>query len=249
MAQSEPAGPAFHLFPRLPLELRQQIWKLSIEPREVVIGRTGYREHGRRSTPPPPLLLVCAESRSYIQRFYTKASVQDPSRPESLWVNFEIDELYMMDYDFRCFGDIPLIQRLTVVTFEYEWLYRTEIVSDIWKAKSLETLTVIDEVGACEFTWVMGWEGFMQELYFRCDPAPWYTKIVSGDDLVMTRDDWLKIERQLRRRNWGPNLEANHPDYDSDGVISEDDDDPRDSRYRPWEHTKECDCPQKKKTL
>jgi hypothetical protein len=61
----------FHPFPRLPLELRRSIWELSIEPREVAVGR----ELSRCSrTPPPPVLLAeCEGELPLIQRLVIKS--------------------------------------------------------------------------------------------------------------------------------------------------------------------------------
>lgn len=240
---ADPTSLTFHPFPRLPLELRQQIWALSMEPREVVIGAKGYLGPGLHGTPPPPLLLACAESRSYIQQFYTKSFLRDrrkPSEgPKKLWINLDLDDLKMMEYDFPKFSAIPLIQRLTVVTDDTEWFERKYLVPNIWKATALKRLTVVDEEGEREFGWVIGWSGFLQNLYHKCDPASSYTTIIC-DNLILTRYNWLKRLRQLRRENWGPDMVETPQDYTSDDAISEDDVDPRDSRFMRWKHTKDC---------
>ena len=102
---AKPTGPYdFHPFPRLPLELRQQIWELSVACREVIIvGRTGkVFGHGRQASPPPPLLLASTESRSYCQQFYTKVYILRDSNKYA-WINFDLDEVYITDEDFYMF--------------------------------------------------------------------------------------------------------------------------------------------------
>ena len=218
--------------------------------REVVIAGNKYRDHGRQPTPPPPLLHACAESRSCIQRFYTECSLgnhRNPSAPlQHYWINLDIDSLYTMDYHFEDFSPINLIRRLTLVSNDSEDFYRYYFLPHVRKAEALETLTVIDQGGAPADTWFLGWADVMEVLYFRCDSAPFYTKIVHRE-LVLTPDNWLKLDRQWRRKEWGPDLEENPHLYGPDDAVPEDDDDPRDSRFRPgWHHSEDCECPQKK---
>jgi hypothetical protein len=58
----------FHLFPQLPLELREQIWKDTVEPRTVDVRR--IRKETQRygqlisSTPIPAILQSCREARN-----------------------------------------------------------------------------------------------------------------------------------------------------------------------------------------
>ncbi|KAG7284434.1 hypothetical protein NEMBOFW57_010807 [Staphylotrichum longicolle] len=241
--------PCFHLFPRLPLELRQQIWELSIAPREVVIvGPNSNFGHGRRASPPPPLLLTSTESRSYCQQFYTKAYLLNGSTSpiETLgysWVNFDIDEVYMTAADFMFFSAIPIVQRLTLVSHIGEYFFH-RVENILPRAKALKALTIIDREGAPADRWYGGWSDFMEERYYRCDPEPCYTKIVH-DDLVLTPDNMLKFDREYHKTQWLPELEENPDEYGSDVAISDDDADPRDSRRRTWHHTKDCTCPQK----
>lgn len=246
---ANPTTPCFHPFPGLPLELRQQIWELSIVPREVVIvGSGSLFRHGRQASPPPPLLLASAESRSYCQRFYTKAYLLNDanSPPESLkysWIMFDLDEVYMKDADFMSFSARPLVQRLTLVLHDGDYFFhRVERI--LQQAKALKALTIIDREGAPADSWYGGWSDFMEERYYRCDPEPYYTKIVHND-LVLTPDNMLKFDREYHKTQWLPELEENPDEYGSDVAISDDDADPRDSRRRTWHHTKDCTCPQK----
>ncbi|KAL2126599.1 hypothetical protein VTI74DRAFT_564 [Chaetomium olivicolor] len=178
--------PTFHPFPRLPLELRQKIWELSVEPREVVIRCSKIDFEDRQPTPPPPLLLACAESRSYIRRFYTRAFLQDDQDPHNpsvpskhYWINFDIDEVCMMDHDFKYFSAIPQIQRMIIASNDSEYFYRFRVFPFLQKARALESLTVLNWEGAPVDQWWEGWITLMEDVYFTCDPASFNTIIVN----------------------------------------------------------------------
>jgi len=237
-------SPCFHPFPRLPLEIRQQIWELSIAPREVVIVSETIFRHGRQASPPPPLLVVSGESRSYCQQFYTKAYLLgnsgNPREPVKYsWINFALDEVYMLDLDFPGFSAIALIRRLTLVSPDgaYFVYHVQRVLAD---AKALEALTIIDAEGGEAVSWYTRWSDFMEMRYLTCYPAPYDTKIVYGD-VVLTPENMVQFERAWYKTQWEPELE----EYGSEMAISDDDADPRDSRRRRWRHTKECTCPQK----
>jgi hypothetical protein len=236
---------SFHPFPRLPLELRQQIWELSVAPREVVLACRSGRPfgHGRQGSPPPPLLLASAESRSYCQQFYTKGYL-DVDSDKYVWVNFDLDDVYMIDCHFMSFSGMPLLQRLTlVVTCDGEDFHH-RVQYTLHKATALKTLTLIDLDGAPPEVWYSCWANFMQERYYRCDPAPYYTTILCMD-LVLTPDNMLRFDRELRKWEMLPELYERPDEYGSDDALSDDDADPRDSRRRNWKHTEDCTCPQK----
>jgi len=243
---AKPTYPRFHPFPRLPPELRHQIWELCVAPREVIIvGHGQLFPHGRRASPPPPLLLASAESRSYCQKFYTKAYLlDDPNRPlKYSWINFDLDDIYMKAEDFPTFSAIPFVQRLTLVSDDGDYFFnRVERI--LTQAKALKMLTIIDKEGAPAESWYSGWSDFMEMRYYRCDPEPYYTKIVY-DDIVLTPDNMLKFDRESHKREWLPELEEHPDEYGSDVAISDDEADPRDSRRRNWRHTRDCTCPQK----
>jgi hypothetical protein len=73
----------FHPFPRLPLELREQIWKDTIEPRTVDVRRIRVwsQQYGQlfSSTPIPGTLQSCREARNlglYERVFFEVAAVE-----------------------------------------------------------------------------------------------------------------------------------------------------------------------------
>ncbi|KAI1305418.1 hypothetical protein F5Y03DRAFT_355822 [Xylaria venustula] len=92
----------FHPFPRLPVELRIQIWSLAVSSRSLEIGDIGpyqmglspeYMKYTSR-IPPPAVMHVCWESRQYAP--YKKAFFWPPDR--YLWVNFQQDTICLAYY-------------------------------------------------------------------------------------------------------------------------------------------------------
>ncbi|KAF0331743.1 hypothetical protein GQ607_000863 [Colletotrichum asianum] len=91
----------FHLFPMLPLGIRQRIWELSMESRNLPYGPkpwTYFEISWPAPAPIPPALQACNESRTHLQRHYAKAFQKQkyPSRYD--WVNFGIDSIYVDQY-------------------------------------------------------------------------------------------------------------------------------------------------------
>ncbi|KAH6682239.1 hypothetical protein F5X68DRAFT_192594 [Plectosphaerella plurivora] len=98
---------AFERFPRLPAELRLQVWEMAIEPEEelrpVVFlkPRPNARHliHGYTvPTRAPALLHVCSVSRRIGCGVYKKA-FRDGDR--YLWVNFDRDVIQVECFDFK----------------------------------------------------------------------------------------------------------------------------------------------------
>ncbi|KFY16392.1 hypothetical protein V492_01377 [Pseudogymnoascus sp. VKM F-4246] len=93
---------AFHLFPRLPSELRLQIWNDAF-PRRVVTVHYVHNESGSSlkyfcsPDPLPAVFSACKESRSEALSVYTKA-FSSGSAPRYIWVNFTTDTIRINDY-------------------------------------------------------------------------------------------------------------------------------------------------------
>lgn len=235
----------FHPFPRLPLELRQRIWELGIEPRKVVVGRSRFLRCPR--SPPPPLLHACAESRSYLQKYYRKAFVYgNPSRYS--WVNFDNDTIYMMDYDFGGFpADIPFIRWLVLESSDAGFFYY-QYSHPIQDATALETFTILDvSLGGPYDKWWAEWDSQMELWYFGGDAVTFSTRIRNADDpdcVEITQDNYLKVERDARRKRL-----AENPSPDSEAEISDGDDEDmcRPGRFRTgWRHVEGCKCTYKR---
>lgn len=95
----------FHPFPRLPLELREWVWELSLEPRTVRVSKNPIDKETARIfcyQPPPalpqPVLHACAESRSYLLCYYTKAFA-DLDGTKYHWINLDVDSIQIDDYN------------------------------------------------------------------------------------------------------------------------------------------------------
>ncbi|KAF3045004.1 hypothetical protein E8E12_002647 [Didymella heteroderae] len=84
-ARSSKRGPDFHLFPRLPLELRIRVWERAAFERLVIIN--GNISYGYWSpTPVPPVTRACRESRRYSS--YCKHFTAARKHPERyFWIN------------------------------------------------------------------------------------------------------------------------------------------------------------------
>jgi hypothetical protein len=91
----------FHQFSRLPAELRIQIWQISAHPRNVHLSSKGSHESTMRvttSTPPPPVVQTCHESRTHSAYNRTFATSADQ---RYIWINFECDLISIPDDNLR----------------------------------------------------------------------------------------------------------------------------------------------------
>ncbi|CAI9633113.1 unnamed protein product [Alternaria burnsii] len=127
----------FHLFPRLPAELRLRVWELTVEPRTVKIDLKSRREGSRRytvlhsTTPIPGLLQTCQESRNagLYQRYFSElihnGNGQDEQR-SYVWCNLDIDMIDIGDCEFETYKSVAhLIKRLKIRRERDEWWTRT----------------------------------------------------------------------------------------------------------------------------
>jgi hypothetical protein len=77
----------FTVFPKLPFELREQIWKSAIVPRLV-----HWRPGGGK---PPAILHVCSESRAATNKAYERVELKYlRHRTYGLFINYNLDVLY-----------------------------------------------------------------------------------------------------------------------------------------------------------
>ncbi|KAI0803397.1 hypothetical protein GGR55DRAFT_663122 [Xylaria sp. FL0064] len=245
----------FHPFPRLPLEIRQQIWDLSVEPHEVAIGELLRR---RRRSQPPPLLHACSESRSWIRRKYTKffeskksmpACEGQPKRdcPIYSYVNVNIDIVYCSQYALENVATgLPFVRWLIIEVNDPELWYYNYCPTLRHMDRALETVTILQPPSFSEPTlfdskWWTEWDDWMESCYFTCDPVPFHTRIIwpefpeAGE---INPDNYLKTERDSRRELWGRNP-------DEFGEVSNDDDERMSApgRFRlGWRHVPGCNC-------
>ncbi|KAK8879782.1 hypothetical protein PGQ11_001076 [Apiospora arundinis] len=86
---------SFHNFMKLPIELREMIWKLSLPRQFIRVRPSGYIFVPR----PPVLLQVCQESRNLMMKIGRPCYFDTWTKsPSSLWLNPAIDVLYYTPY-------------------------------------------------------------------------------------------------------------------------------------------------------
>ncbi|KAF3054753.1 hypothetical protein CFAM422_013262 [Trichoderma lentiforme] len=120
----------FHPFPRLPFEIRSQIWALAVYPRLLHIRITPKPDTPENSyfdyasmIPQAELMHVCRESRQlapYRKAFFT--TLPGDCEARYIWVNFDEDMISIQDEKMeRLFPHAADIQRLrfTVPTGSY----------------------------------------------------------------------------------------------------------------------------------
>ncbi|KAK0766859.1 hypothetical protein N5P37_000588 [Trichoderma harzianum] len=120
----------FHPFPRLPSEIRSQIWALAVYPRLLHIRITPKKDtlgnsylHYASMIPQAELMHVCRESRQlapYRKAFFT--TLPGDSEARYIWVNFDEDMISLQDEKLRGLAPHAAeIQRLrfTVPTGSY----------------------------------------------------------------------------------------------------------------------------------
>ncbi|WYZ42425.1 hypothetical protein EsH8_VI_000124 [Colletotrichum jinshuiense] len=237
----------FHHFLQLPLELRQHIWELSVEAREVAVGdNLAYRSRSLS----PPVMHACAESRSHLRGYYTKVFSTKKATNQYTWVNFDIDTIYASQWTLKdLVAELPFIQQLIVEgrdseTFFYEYCH------PLYKMQALKTLTILhmESPGTLDPEWWMGWDSLMEQFYFGDDQVPFYTKLVNPEDPTISeinKDNYLKVERDWRRKRLAEDPSSWDPGYE----VSDDDDEVMSGpgRFRTgWHHVNGCNCPYKR---
>ncbi|KAI0438660.1 hypothetical protein F4803DRAFT_534364 [Xylaria telfairii] len=142
----------FHPFPRLPAELRQQIWSLAAGPRilHISVLQTSPSAPTKYTSPipPPAMMHACQESRQHAP--YQKAFFS--SRHVYIWVNFQHDMICLADDKVEQLAPhYATIQRLRFTAPKYEsyfyetfWRHSREIFGVF---SALRELHVAVEVG------------------------------------------------------------------------------------------------------
>ncbi|KAH6677824.1 hypothetical protein F5X68DRAFT_213280 [Plectosphaerella plurivora] len=241
---------SFHLFSLLPLELRQRIWVMSMEPRRVRIGdfsNTQYYKPEWASVtppaPPPTLLHACAESRFHLERHYRKIGAGKPD-PQYIWINFDLDtvcirELFLEDFPI----ELSLIRHLCIDSIDSEnfwWL-----TNDHLHASSMPLLEdLLIQTQSRGKGWWREWDSKMRMFYYNDSPRPFRTRIVCPfveDDEVpdLTTDNWIKVDRRHRRKMLREHPEWYAPDFE---VSDSEDDLYASGRFHKTNHHSRTDC-------
>ncbi|RMZ69994.1 glycosyl hydrolase family 18 [Pyrenophora seminiperda CCB06] len=194
----------FHLFPRLPLELRNQIWRCTAEPRtvEVRIKRQGSTNHRFfiSPTPIPGPLQCCREARDELQRLYQRISLEGNTQQgfeqRYVWLNFNIDMVDIGPSYFDNFESIiPAIKR---IKFEREnsneYFYHTE-------KEKLRDFTNVEEIHVVCADGFWQWSEALYDLPWPCafDKLvffdPWNGQVAKGMELERICRQMLKDAR------------------------------------------------------
>ncbi|KAF2743581.1 hypothetical protein M011DRAFT_372674, partial [Sporormia fimetaria CBS 119925] len=109
----------FHPFPRLPCELRLQIWEHAVEPRTIEVRYRAYKPERLLCTNPVPAIMeACREARDVGLKLYEKAFLDSiPGRPDLgeryIWLNWDFDVISIGRTRLEKFLPVKtLIQRL-----------------------------------------------------------------------------------------------------------------------------------------
>jgi hypothetical protein len=146
----------FHPFPRLPLELREQIWKDTVEPRTVDIRR--FRKWPQRygqlvsSTPIPAILQSCREARNlglYKQFFFEVAAT-------SKWKGIHVPEIATE----RFFSPDEPEEEGPVSALRYVWLNLDIDMVDIGASRFCDYECIVSVVKRLKFERENGNEWF-----------------------------------------------------------------------------------------
>ncbi|KAF4633960.1 hypothetical protein G7Y89_g4151 [Cudoniella acicularis] len=121
--ESPPTLSTFHLFTKLPIELRLKIYNLAIKPRIFHFNHTAAKRSKLRTDDfIPPLLHVCQESRTELIKHYESVAINN----RSILVNQNLDTLVWIRYNgpltFRgdcarlIYTDIPKFRHIAIST-------------------------------------------------------------------------------------------------------------------------------------
>ena len=218
MSNSSTAMSTFHPFPRLPAELRNTIWELNLDPREVTIKANRQTEmigenlnftvYFSSPTAIPSALQACRDSRSLLaERHYSRAFSNGTS-PHYVWVAFALDTIRINDVDLPHLIRLPdplAIRYLTVDCPAHSVHASTDpgflkCRSVLLATSTLQRLSVVCERGiasaatgpVCSQKWIP---------FFETVPGPgptgasphWTMRFADTDD--MTATDWAWLER------------------------------------------------------
>ncbi|KAK7212295.1 hypothetical protein V2G26_019473 [Clonostachys chloroleuca] len=174
----------FHAFPRLPYELRMQVWKLTVEPRTVEIRVGGfYKDLGPQiedrpvdrqyvqylvtTTPVPGPLQTCREARNLglYQRSMSELSDLTGGEKQYVWLNLDIDLIYFGGGGLAKFNQVaPSVKRLKLVReISEEWFYQ-EGVSEFRHFVNLEEVQIVCKDG------MRAWHCATRDHYWPCSP-------------------------------------------------------------------------------
>ncbi|KAM0331640.1 hypothetical protein ACHAQA_003319 [Verticillium albo-atrum] len=158
----------FHLFPRLPAELRLRIWELAVQPRLLVLKYAPDSTIFISPTPPPAITHACGESRNlgpYRKAFTTNGTCR------YAWANFDFDTIHI-DCQRICRNDLArdVPERSSIKHIQAEitsedlsWIDQSTVLFSSQGFTALPQLQSFDLL--VNFDLAM-WTGFIRETYF-----------------------------------------------------------------------------------
>lgn len=115
----------FHPFPRLPTELRLQIWEMTVEPRivDVRVDHEAYpyavpsapKRWLASTTPVPAVLHTCSEARNHglYKRVFSELNANCDEESRYVWANLDFDMIDIGETPVECYEAVAgRIQRL-----------------------------------------------------------------------------------------------------------------------------------------
>lgn len=192
IAQRKPKAATFHLFPRLPFELRTKIWELTVEPRTVEVGvvyedaittaaaapgdtlpegskQPNYVPHVVSSTPIPATLQACREARGLglYRRALSEISPAGTAERDRyyVWLNPDIDTVFVEDSTrLETLRPVaPLIRRL-MITREC-----TDAVFYYFESEALAAFVNVREIRVICEDGLDAWRRTFQAHFWPCE--------------------------------------------------------------------------------
>lgn len=219
---------------RLPTELRLEIWRLTIEPRQVVIWQA--KRHSEdfyfRYTSFPAALHVCRESRTELLRQYIPLSLSRPlslprqkhyytrSRPLVKYFNTRQKRcsIYLSDgrkhyvnyvnfaVDTIVFpGDYDLSMVSKALLGKFQFIQSVAIGLDMYGKIGHDTMRGLLQLSSLNSIYVI-LGGIGEENFKLCDPSTRYKLSLDGAPQGYTWGCLLSSYRRLIAKDWGQNL-------------------------------------------
>jgi hypothetical protein len=162
----------FHPFPRLPAELRLQIWESTVEPRSVdvqvcpkwTVGDKTYSTYLASSTPVPGPLHTCREARNQglYQQAFSELAASDGSGRPYVWANLDIDVISIGCSETKFYEAVgPMIQRLKLE----RW---SPLFGSHWYSLNLHCFANVKEIYVVCADGMWMWHDAMEDQYWPC---------------------------------------------------------------------------------
>ena len=151
--------PTFHLFPKLPIELRFKIWEESLKAnssRVVEINFSSSTMRWHPCAPPPAQLHVSREARQLALNRYQPASLQrSKPQPPSVYIDFTRDIIFLrsqsasaLDYYGRVYDEVlqnldSICDNCVHIAFPGHLIAGMPLVRLLAHFRSLEILTIV----------------------------------------------------------------------------------------------------------